>query len=131
MSEGLVGAIGLLIGAIAMKLIPAISDWIVSRAGKGKQEMPPGVVTITKANGNGHLTKEQLSELLLSHEKICGGRIEMKLDNLDEKVDAYHGEQREIWDRINDSMEVINRTQTQVAVVEGRLSDHLIAAHRP
>jgi hypothetical protein len=131
MSEGLIGAFGLLVGAIAMKLVPAISDWIVSHTGKGKPDVQVVTGSITKANGNGHLTKEQLSELLLSHEKICGGRIEMKLDNLDEKVDAYHGEQREIWDRINDSMEVLNRTQTQVAVVEGRLSDHLIAAHRP
>jgi len=126
MSEGLVGAIGLLIGAIAMKLIPALSEWIKARANGGKQQSN---CTVVKANGNGHLTKEQLAEMLKSHELICGGRIEAKLDSLDEKVDAFHDEQRDIWDRINSSIEVLNETRTAVAVQESRLDDHL-ATHR-
>lgn len=126
--EGITAAVGLLIGAVAMKLVPAVSDLISGKAKKVHEEAE-ALDLKTKRNGNGHLTAEQLKEMLANHEQICGGRIEAKMDNFDEKMDMYHSEQKDQWDRINEIVDLTSANQTRLAVQERRLDDH-IAAHR-
>lgn len=94
--DGIVGAVGLLIGAVGMKLVPALSDLISSKAKKAAADIEP-----PKPNGNGKLTKEQVTELLSIHADKCGGRIEAKIDNLDEKIDIYRDEQRAQLESVN------------------------------
>ena len=83
--------------------------------------------------GNGKVPMAEVAALLDTHTKICGGRIEQKMDVLSDKLDDHIAEmrvvQREQWQNMAEMQKAITVNAKDVGINAALLKAHVEAKH--